>query len=361
MKFKLLVFFQLFSLSLMAQTGVSVAEQWKTQFTASSQILETYQKGLESTKDNAKEMTWNRCSFIWAGGEHIFRNRGKVDQMELLYKEVPAIELSDAVVVEFLKDKDAAQFVDHYYMLQGLKRGEDLEQVRDGITATTYFMTRPLNQNDYDKLKDVFTEKNPLVHEGYLKRLPGMFQNHGCTPQINALIPLIEKNVADSDAKKTVMEVYHQYAKIMVGQMAPVSVLKDAEGKEHSFADFKGKVVVIDTWASWCCSCLQKMPKFIKLSQEFKDRNDIVFVTVSIDRAKNKAKWLKNLEKHQMEGHVNLVNLIPDQPKQSQFESDYYVMGVPRYMLIDKEGKIITAFASGPGEEMKNLILNALK
>ena len=361
MKFKLLVCFQLLSFSLFAQTNSSLSEQWKAKFTTSTEIVQAYQTGTKLAQEDVKDMTWNDCSFIWAGGEHIFRHRGKVDNMEVLYKDVPTISLSDAVVIEFLKDKDAAQFVDHYYMLQGLKRGEDLEEVRDGITATTYFQTRALNQNDYNKLKDVFSVKNPLVHEGYLKRMSGMFTNHGCTPEINELIPLIQKNVADSDLKKSVMDVYNQFAQIMMGKVAPVSVLKDAKGKSYSFADFKGKVIVIDTWASWCCSCLEKMPKFVKLSQEFKDRDDIVFLTVSIDRAKNKAKWLKNLEKHQMEGKANLINLMPDQPKQSQFETDYHVMGVPRYMMIDKEGKIISAYAPGPGEDMKKLILKALK
>ena len=361
MRFRILFIFQLLSFSLMAQTSNSLADKWKVKFATSNEIVQTYQAGVKTAKDNVKDQKWNDCSFIWAGGEHIFRHRGKVDDMEVLYKDVPTISLSDQVVIDFLKDKDAAQFVDHYYMLQGLKRGESLEEVRDGITATTYFQTRPLNQNDYNKLKDVFTIKNPLIHEGYLKRMTGMFANHGCTKEINELIPLVQKNVVDSDLKKQVMDVYNQYAKIMTGMKAPVSILKDAEGKDHSFAEFKGKVIVIDTWASWCCSCLEKMPKFVKLSKEFKDRKDVVFLTISIDRAKNKAKWLKNIEKNQMGNLSNLLNLIPDQPKQSQFETDYYVMGVPRYMMIDKKGNIISAFAPGPGEEMKQLILNELK
>ena len=60
--------------------------------------------------------------------------------------------------------------------------------------------------------------------------------------------------------------------------------MKDTNGKNYSFADFRGKVIIVDVWATWCCSCIEKMPKFMQLKDEFKQYKDILFLTISIDR-----------------------------------------------------------------------------
>lgn len=84
----------------------------------------------------------------------------------------------------------------------------------------------------------------------------------------------------------------------------------------------------------------------------------IIFLTISIDPKNARSKWLKTIEQNNMTG---LLNLIPENEKGLHFETTYHVVGVPRYFIIDQEGKIVTVFAPGPGKRMKELIQTLLK
>jgi len=139
----------------------------------------------------------------------------------------------------------------------------------------------------------------------------------------------------------------------MRGKPAPVFTLKDVQGAEYSLVDFKGKLLVIDVWATWCSSCLKKMPLFLQLADKYRYRNDVEFITISIDRSKVRPKWLKALQEHDMTG---LVNLMPDMDHVSPFEEAYHISSVPRYIVIDGEGNIVTAFAPSPGDGLEVLV-----
>jgi len=73
---------------------------------------------------------------------------------------------------------------------------------------------------------------------------------------------------------------------------APVTSFLDAEGKPVRIGDFRGKVVVVNLWATWCAPCILEMPTLAKLAASGKDR-DLVVLAVSIDRDKDadKARW----------------------------------------------------------------------
>jgi thiol:disulfide interchange protein len=194
------------------------------------------------------------------------------------------------------------------------------------------------------------------LHNEYLERLKFPLQNSGCTKGLKEVQPLIEKNVADSPLKTEVLELYEVFTRIMPGNPAPLSTLKDAEGKEYTFADFKGKVLVIDVWATWCHSCLANMHKFAGMRQWFMKEGDVCFITVSIDRSEDKEIWMEALKKHNMRG---MLNLFPDCEAQSQFETDFMISGVPRYIIIGKKGEIVSAHAPTPGPEMAAMIERA--
>lgn len=64
---------------------------------------------------------------------------------------------------------------------------------------------------------------------------------------------------------------------------APDYVFKDAEGRDVRFADFKGKVAVVNLWATWCAPCKIEMPTLAALAEHYKDRDDVAVVTISMD------------------------------------------------------------------------------
>lgn len=67
---------------------------------------------------------------------------------------------------------------------------------------------------------------------------------------------------------------------------APDYVFKDAEGRDVRFADFKGKVAVVNLWATWCAPCKIEMPTLAALAEHYKDRDDFAVVTISMDVGK---------------------------------------------------------------------------
>ena len=64
---------------------------------------------------------------------------------------------------------------------------------------------------------------------------------------------------------------------------APDYVFKDAEGRNVRFADFKGRVAVVNLWATWCAPCKIEMPTLAALAEHYKDRDDVAVVTISMD------------------------------------------------------------------------------
>jgi thiol-disulfide isomerase/thioredoxin len=286
----------------------------------------------------------------------MFACRGKNDDIYELPQHATELSFDNEVVSQFANTKKIGKFADHYFTLQAMKKGDSFNESRDGVTATVFYEIRALNENDYNKLRTVFTSKNSALHNEYLERLKFPLQNSGCTDGLKSIEPLIEANVADTPLKAEVLELYKLFTRIMPGNPAPLSTLKDAEGKEYTFADFKDKVLVIDVWATWCHSCLVNMHKFAGMRQWFSKEGDVCFITVSIDRSEDKEIWMEALKKHNMRG---MLNLFPDCEAQSQFETDFMISGVPRYIIIGKKGEIVSAHAPTPGPEMAAMIERA--
>lgn len=294
-----------------------------------------------------------QCQFVWDGGEYLMKHKGKVSNMDSLLQQVQVIDLRDTTVMAFMKAHRPVDFADYYYMFQALKRGESFDAARDGLGFTTRFPFRALNKNDYAKLREVFSAPHPLLHEPYMQNIEFAFQNRGYTEGLAELRPLIERQALDSPGKQRLLKLYDEYGKLRKGCMAPLSEFKDADGNVHTFAELRGKVVVVDVWATWCHSCLQRMPHFLELRQQWSQRQDIAFVTLSIDRNKSFQAWLNAIEKHQIKG---TINWRADVEGGSSFESDYKIVGIPRYFVLDAEGRIVSLYADFAGEKLETLL-----
>ncbi len=121
--------------------------------------------------------------------------------------------------------------------------------------------------------------------------------------------------------------------------------MEDVNGNEVSLSDFKGKVVYMDLWGSWCKPCLQSMPKSEKLREQFKGEEGVVFLYVAVNE-KDDAKWKAAIEKLNVEG----VNLISRDKPGSPFRDAYDTGYVPHYFLIDKQGRMADPKAKIPGK-----------
>ena len=113
------------------------------------------------------------------------------------------------------------------------------------------------------------------------------------------------------------------------GQPAPDFTLHDPDGQSVSLSQFKGKVVLLDFWASWCSPCIADLGTLRKIKAQVATQ-PVVFLNVSLDA--NEAAWKRAIAKHEIKGvHV----------RSEQVAQAYNVSGIPRYYLVDPQGLIV--------------------
>lgn len=122
-----------------------------------------------------------------------------------------------------------------------------------------------------------------------------------------------------------------------------------------SLSDLRGKVVVIDVWATWCVPCLRMMPYFRQLEKELSDP-DLAFLSVCVGASAEKDLWLKLVKDNHLTGNVVFIDSWL-----RGFAKDYRVSSVPRFIIIDRHGKVFSYAAPAPKyPQLKQLILQAL-
>ena len=123
----------------------------------------------------------------------------------------------------------------------------------------------------------------------------------------------------------------------MAGQTAPVFALQDDRGRPVSLAQYRGRVVVMNLWASWCPPCRAEMPDLQRLSQTFAGRG-LAIVGVnegeSADRARAFARAL----------HIAFPIWIDDQQRYGRI---YGALGLPTTVVVGRDGKVVRGF-DGP-------------
>ena len=125
-----------------------------------------------------------------------------------------------------------------------------------------------------------------------------------------------------------------QMKSLLVGGTAPDFSQKTPEGEELKLSDLKGKVVLLDFWASWCGPCRRENPNVVRVYNKYKDKGfDIL--GVSLDKTKDR--WLKAIEDDGLTWH-HVSDLKGWQNKVAQA---YGVSSIPHTVLLDEEGKII--------------------
>lgn len=140
--------------------------------------------------------------------------------------------------------------------------------------------------------------------------------------------------------------------KLEKGQPAVSFTFPDINGKEVSLSDFKGKYVYVDLWATWCGPCNAEIPSLKKLEEEFQGRN-IYFVSISCDKSQDE--WEKFVRERQMGGiqlHMRGNN---------KYMEELGNNGVPRFLLIDREGNFIDANMLRPSDPKTLKILRELE
>lgn len=150
---------------------------------------------------------------------------------------------------------------------------------------------------------------------------------------------------------------YEKVKSISKGMPSPLFIdYKNYKGGVTSLKDLQGKYVYIDFWATWCGPCIKQFPYLKDIENKFKGKN-ITFVSISIDKTEQYNTWFKMIKDKNLKG----IQLLADNDWQSKFIKDYNIENIPRFILIDPNGYIISPDAPSPSDPKLIALLDKLE
>lgn len=215
------------------------------------------------------------------------------------------------------------------------------DDVKDYITNTPYPMAgMQMAMSAFGNRPEYFT-----VHKAAAASLAKKYPTHEYVTDYTGFAAALEQSASQVRSTEA----------IQVGMAAPEISMKSPDGKNYSLSDLKGKVVLLDFWASWCGPCRKSNPHVVEVYNKYKDKGFTVF-SVSLDgidaRSKerypsedqfkagveqSKKNWVAAIEKDQLAWPYHVSELTK---WDTQAARQYGVSGIPKTFLIDREGKI---------------------
>lgn len=206
----------------------------------------------------------------------------------------------------------------------------------------------------YDKLKGEmmkdFVKQNPASVVGpYLIISNSWLFNLKELESINSKIDTV---ITNSVYVKKIKERIELLKKVDIGQMAPEFSMPDSNGKNINLSSYKGKLLLVDFWASWCSPCRAENPGIVKVYNEFHSKG---FYILGVSLDKKKESWLKAVADDQLSWeHVSELK-----GWDCSAGKLYGINSIPANVLVDPEGKIIARNIFG--DELRKKLAELIK
>jgi len=201
-------------------------------------------------------------------------------------------------------------------------------------------------KSDFDSIKSMFTDIDTTI-----VRLSNI-QNQG-------FFDILEKNYEKQHTKT--LEKLDKNNRLLKGKPSPK--FKNYEnfiGGKTSLDDFKGTYVYIDVWATWCRPCLAEIPALKSLEKQYHGKN-IQFISISIDDERTAGSWENaNKKWRKMVKSKNLSGIQLYAGQDLEFIQEYEISSIPRFLLIDPKGNIVSSNAPRPSDPQLLNIFNEL-
>lgn len=144
-------------------------------------------------------------------------------------------------------------------------------------------------------------------------------------------------------------EIVVKWESIAPGKEVPDLAFETMEGEAVKLSDLQGNLVYIDVWATWCGPCIAEHPHWDKLKNEYADKK-VAFVTISIDDSREP--WKKMVTNKKMEGY----QWFAEGAWQSELVKHFMINGIPRFILLDKAGKVLDPSADRPSGSIRQTL-----
>lgn len=146
-----------------------------------------------------------------------------------------------------------------------------------------------------------------------------------------------------------------QLTKGITGKAAKGFEYENHAGGKTKLEDLRGKFVYIDVWATWCAPCRAEIPSLKKTEEKYKGKN-IEFVSISVDVDKDHEKWVKFVKEKQLGG----IQLFADKNWMSEFITSFGINSIPRFIILDPKGNVVSANAERPSDAKLVAVLDKL-
>lgn len=262
---------------------------------------------------------------------------------------------------------DGAEFSTLY-----LDEGSDLKITADGkrLAETLAFSGRGSKENKFllikkkedQKLKEHFRNAVPNdaeLHDILKKRLEKA-KTLLSSEEYDRYFPALML----AEYERENQEIIHQLA-LYKAKESSVASLKNTPAPDFNFENLnggtsklsalRGSVVYVDIWATWCGPCKSEIPHLKKLEEEFAGK-PVQFVSISVDAPKDRAKWREFATANGLGG----MQLLADDGWNSQWIKHFKIAGIPRFVIIGKDGQIADPDAPRPSSPESAVTLNHL-
>jgi thiol-disulfide isomerase/thioredoxin len=240
-------------------------------------------------------------------------------------------------------DAQAFNFSPSYRQLVQLNFDENIEkQVKDGV-----------NEDDAI-IKTLKALKSQNIKNSLIKN--AAYSLNANTENLETVYNEYMALSTDNEFKTELTEKYNALKNLIKGAPSPTFTYENYKGGTTSLSDLKGKYVYIDVWATWCGPCLAEIPALKEVEKKYHNKN-IEFVSISIDQKKDYEKWKTFVKTKELAG----IQLYADNAWQSKFVKDYAIDGIPRFILIDPNGNIVSSDAPRPSDTKLITLFDDLK
>ena len=255
---------------------------------------------------------------------------------------IPEGFLEDVIALNKDNDTDAKQYNSMYLEIVTNDLMNTLEAKKDTVAP---FLEGIVNELENYKSPTI---KNHILNSMLFAFSPGESDVHIMKDRLLAL-------ASDEKLKEAITTRYDKIKKLVKGQPSPTFDYENFKGGETALQDLKGKYVYIDVWATWCGPCIGEIPYLKELEHTYEGKN-IEFVSISVDEKNDYSKWRTMVANKELGG----TQLISENAFSSEFIQDYAINAIPRFIIIDPEGNIVSADATRPSDANIKSKLDAL-
>lgn len=253
---------------------------------------------------------------------------------------------ADAIIASVDPDSDISRLtgtLNYWY------NSSDIHKTRNGNTIRDYMV------GQFAAIDSALTnEGNKKSLWNSLGSMYMMFQPDN--DEVQSFLADVEPQLSRAPmVREHLLKVYESMKpKVNNGDAVPTDpVLIAPDGSKCKLSELLGKTVVyIDIWATWCGPCCREIPYMDKLVERFKGNDAITFVSISRDD--NRQAWLKKLERD----NPAWPQYIFDKTSGDEFMNAMSISGIPRFLLIGKDGKFIAVDAARPSNAEIDTILS---